>query len=180
MADEEQTQVARLADGMYRVDPELSQRLIALGFDPVALVYISTNGFTQEAITRALFMSRRHEPEVVQFNIEVRDAEDCVLPMEIELLRTLFVTDLNRETGEPDPWNDPRWYLRGHLGRCSLNPNGEVIRMHAYITDLIEGDRYAEIQIVRETPVRNPAISLDGQLVQDLKGYPRIANRLSR
>ncbi len=150
-----------------------SQRLIALGFDPLAPVYNATHGYSEEAITQAVFYGLRHERKTVDFQVELRGG-DCVLPMEIELLQVVFVTEHDDETGQPDHFEDPAWYLRGYLGGCDLNPNGEVIRMHAYTHELAEGELSAYLQIVQEVPVKIPALSLDGCLTESF-GHPSVA-----
>ncbi|HEY7829531.1 MAG TPA: hypothetical protein VIC06_03080 [Solirubrobacteraceae bacterium] len=179
MSDKEQVQATGEDEEVRKLDLDESQRMIALGFDPVAPVYVSNREYSSEAILKALTCTERGKPHTVGFGIEVRDAEDCILPMEIELLQVVFPTNLDRETGQPDTWDDPAWYLRGYLGRCPVNPNGEVVRMHVYTHELHEHERWAEIQIVRELPIRYPAISLDGQLIYG-RGRPCIADRVSR
>jgi hypothetical protein len=174
MPDKEQvreTATQPMADS--KMHPVESQRLIALGFDPLAPVYDATRGYSEEAITQALFYGLRHERKTVDFQVELRNG-DCVLPMEIELLQVVFVTEFDHETGQPDHFNNPAWYLRGHLGRCDINPNGEVIRMYAYTHELAEGELSAYLQIVREVPVKIPALSLDGCLTESF-GRPSIA-----
>ena len=150
-----------------------SQRLIALGFDPMAPVYSATRGYSEEAITQAVFYGERGNRKTVDFGVELQ-GRDCVLPMEIDLVQVVFVTEFDSETGRPDHFDDPAWYLRGHLGRCDLNPAGEVIRMHAYTHQLTEGEPSAHLQIVRELPIKIPALSLDGCLSESF-GHPSIA-----
>lgn len=176
MPDEEQVQTAGKPERTSELHVVESQRLIALGFDPTAPIYESNDGCSEEAIAKALFGSDRDKPHTIPFNIQTRD-EDCVLPMEVELVQVVYVTSWDVEAGQPDPFPDPAWYLRGYLGRCDINPTGEVVRMHAYTFEL-RNDLEATVQIVRELPVKIPAISLNGQLVQSF-GHPRIADRLS-
>jgi hypothetical protein len=150
-----------------------SQRLIALGFDPNAPVYSATYGYSREAIAEALFGGERGNRKTVDFRVEMRGG-DCVLPMEIDLIQVVFVTDLDNETGQPDHFDDPAWYMRGHLGRCEINPDDEVVRMHAYTHELEDGEPSVDLQIVREVPVKIPALSLDGCLTESF-GRPSVA-----
>jgi hypothetical protein len=178
MADSEQarnTATQPMADSKMQLGD--SQRLISLGFDPNAPVYTATHGYSQEAITQALFGGKRGNRKTVDFQIELRDG-DCVLPMEINLIQVVFVTDLDPDTGQPDHFNDPAWYMRGHLGRCEINPDGEIIRMHAYTHELDDGEPSVDLQIVREVPVKIPALSLDGCLIESFR-RPTIATPVS-
>jgi hypothetical protein len=181
MVDEEQVRKAAESIRGGSLSLEESQRLLAAGFDPVAAVYASHKGFDQDRIRDALFDSEYSAPVVVPFEYsDGLGATPIILPMEVEVVQRLFVTYLGN-VGEYDGkrFDDevPRWYLRGLLAKSQLNPNGEVVRMHAYIHWLqLEGDKednWASIQVLRELPTRTPAVSFDGWVVEG-KGYPTL------
>jgi hypothetical protein len=175
MADSEQAQPAASQPlGDYKMHLGHSQRLIALGFDPNAPVYSASRGWSEEAITQAVFGGERGNRKTVDFRVEMRD-EDCVLPMEIDLIQVVFVTEPDSDTGQLIHYPDQAWYMRGYLGRCDVNPDGEVVRMHAYTHELGDGEPSVDLQIVREIPVKIPALSLDGCLTEDARGRPVIS-----
>jgi hypothetical protein len=181
MADEEQVRKAAESSRGGSLGLQESQRLLAAGFDPVAPVYDSCNGFDQDRIRDALFDSEFSTPVVVPFECgDGLGKTPMILPMEVEMVQRLFVTyfgNVGEYDGKRFDDEDPRWYLRGLLAKCQLNPNGEVVRMHAYIHWLQlednKEDNWASIQVLRELPTRTPAVSLDGWVVEG-KGYPTL------
>jgi hypothetical protein len=162
-----------------RLELDYSQRLIALGFDPLATVYIVEGGFNQSMISDAVFEGSRSHPRTIPFTYkcgESGDRSSVVLPMEVELIQVVWVPyagdDGNRYVDDL-----PEWYIRGWLPQCELNPDGDPVRMHAYIGTLDQEGcpSTAYLQMLREQPARSPTFSLDGRLlVGDRSGPPRI------
>jgi hypothetical protein len=181
MSDKEQVRKAAESSRGGSLGLQESQSLLAAGFDPVAPVYDSHKGFDQDRIRNALFDSTFSTPVVVPFEYsEGPGTIPIVLPMEVEMVQRLFVTyfgNVGEYDGKRFDDEDPRWYLRGLLAKSQLNPNGEVVRMHAYIHWLqLEEDKEdnrASIQVLRELPTRTPVVSLDGWVVEG-KGYPTL------
>lgn len=183
MSDTEHVQVHRGG----RLTLEESQRLLALGFDPVAPVYASYTGFDIDRIADALFQSEFSRPVLVPFEWSdgLKDSVPVILPMEVEIVQRVLVTaiaNVGENSGQRFNCLSPEWYLRGLLAQSQLNPDGEVVRMHAYIHELEpepgdnpeEADNCASIQVLRELPSRMPRFSFDGRVVEG-DSYPVLA-----
>jgi hypothetical protein len=181
MPDKEQVQQTT-GHRQGRLTLEESQRLLALGFDPHAPIYGSHKGFDQDRIRDALFDSTFGEPVIVPFEYSdgLKASTPMIMPMEVEIVQRVLVSGVGN-TGKYDgvrSYNlEPEWYLRGLLAQSQLNPDGAVVRMHAYIhwlqLDGDEKDNSASIQVLRELPTRTPAVSFDGWVVEG-KGYPTL------
>lgn len=182
MPDTEQAQVNRVG----RLGLEESQRLLALGFDPIAPVYASYTGFDVDRIADALFQSEFSRPALVPFEWHdgLKGSAPVILPMEVEIVQRVLVTaisNVGENSGKRFDCLEPEWYLRGLLAQSQLNPNGEVVRMHAYIhvlepepPDNPEGaDNSASIQVLHELPSRTPRFSFDGRVIEG-EGYPTL------
>jgi hypothetical protein len=161
---------------------EESQRLLALGFDPVAPVYHSTSGFDPDRIRDTLFEGDFRDPVLLPFEWHdgLKGSTPVILPMEVEIVQRVFVTFIasqGERKGERVNNKQPEWYLRGLLAKSQLNPHGEVIRMHAYIHWMqLDGDDFdnsARIQILRELPTRTPPVSYDGWIAIG-ESYPTL------
>lgn len=180
MADEEQAQTTGEDEEVRKLDLWTSQRLIALGFDPLTPVYNSHNGFDPNVIRDALFEGYHTDPVLIPFEWAPyrKGSPMCTFPMEVELIQIVRVPcdpDDTRED-ESDFHIEPAWYLRGWLGPCNLNPTGETIRMHAYISVAHDDDsmpKSAYVQVLREQPSKARPFSLDGQLVKGTD-YPTL------
>jgi hypothetical protein len=174
MPDEEQVQETGEDEKVRKFDLWTSQRLIALGFDPLTPVYATRGGFDHDIIRDALFESLHSDPTMIPFEWEPyhKGSPACIFPMEVELIQVVRVPcdpeDARKDEG--DSYIEPEWYLRGWLGRCSLNPSGEIVRMHAYISQIIDvhGDMEPSgwVQVLREQPSKTRPFSLDGQLIK--------------
>jgi hypothetical protein len=178
MADEEQAQIAAEDKEVWKIDLWTSQRLIALGFDPLTPVYTSEGGFDPDVIRDALFEGYHTEPVLIPFEWAPfhKGADACTFPMEIELIQVVRVPSDPEDEDEDDFYIEPEWYLRGWLGPCNLNLTGEIIRMHAYISvahDDGSMSRSAYVQVLREQPSKARPFSLDGQLIKGTD-YPTL------
>ncbi len=166
MSDKEQVRV--VTEEFLRCDMDLSQRLIALGFDPQIPLYAVQGGFSQRMISDALFEGTLSEPGAVPFSYRYgkdwSNRSSVDLPMEVESIQIVWV-----QLGGVHNYDDlPEWYIRGWLGQSSLNPDGEPIRMHAYISqanDTPECPATARVQMVRKQPSRQRRFSLNGELL---------------
>jgi hypothetical protein len=171
MADEEQVhEKLGLTPGedVPRLELDRSQRLIALGFDPLATVYVVEGGFDQNMIVDATFEGSRSQPRTIPFPYKYGESgnrSSVVLPMEVELIQIVWV---HYDGDEGNRYVDdlPEWYIRGWL-KCELNPSGDAVRMHAYIGTLDQEDcpSTAYLQMLRERPTKAPPYSLDGRLL---------------
>lgn len=165
-----------------RLSFQESQQLLAVGFDPVAPVYGSYSGYDPDRIRDALFEGDFRDPVLVPFEWHdgLKGSKPLILPMEVEIVQRVlvaFIASKGEHKGKRVDNKQPEWYLRGLLAKSQLNPNGEVIRMHAYIhrmefDDDVQ-DTAATIQVVRELPRRAPPVSLDGWVVES-EGYPTL------
>jgi hypothetical protein len=97
--------------------------------------------------------------------------------MEIELIQVVWVHYAG-DDNERYVDDLPEWYIRGWLSKSQLNPDGDPVRMHAYIGELDQEHcpSTAYLQMVREQPAKSPAFSLDGRLLSgDRSSCPRLA-----
>jgi hypothetical protein len=152
-----------------RLELDYSQRLIALGFDPLATVYIVEGGFDQSMISDAVFDGSRSHPRTIPFPYEygeLGNRSSVVIPMEVELLQLVWV-HYDGDDGNRYVDDLPEWYIRGWLSMNQLNPDGDPVRMHAYIGTLDQEGcpSTAYLQMLREQPAKTPAFSLDGRLL---------------
>jgi hypothetical protein len=169
MPDEEQ--VLTWDTQVRKHDVEYSQRLITLGFDPLASVYEVHQGLSEDTVRAALFDGTIDEPGQIPFVYEYGQTKETLtkvnLPMQLELIQVV-----------PPYYDNPvDWYVRGWLLQSQLNADGELIRMHAYIGELYgdNGPATAYLQMLREQPSQPARSSLDGRLVQgDSRAIPVI------
>jgi hypothetical protein len=180
MVDEEQAQITGEDGEVRKLDLWTSQRLIALGFDPLTPVYDSNGGFDPNVIRDALFEGYHTDPVLIPFEWASyrKDSPTCTLPMEVELIQIVRVPcDPNdAREDESDFHIEPEWYLRGWLGPCDLNPTGATIRMQAYISVAHDDGsipKSAYVQVLREQPSKTRPFSLDGQLIKETD-YPTL------
>ncbi len=161
-----------------RLELDRSQRLIGLGFDPQATVYVIQGGFDQSMIVDAMFEGLRSQPRPIPFSYrygDYRDQSAITLPMEVELVQVVWV-HYQADNGTRHVDDRPEWYIRGWLGQCEINPDHDSVRMHAYVGTLDEPacPSTAYLQMLREQPTKAPAFSLDGLLVVDDRAHPPV------
>lgn len=136
------------ANATRTLDPELSQKLIALGFDPEAPVYEGHDWFRQTTIRRELFETRPG-PVILKFGgtnwdlptDEEREASTWLAYVLVELATFQYETDTRGgEPGNPDYCRkQPQLYIRGFLTDTATDAAPEAPRAHVLI-DLHEGD----------------------------------------
>jgi hypothetical protein len=146
MAD--QTHAQPTAENATRMlDPELSQKLIALGFDPEAPVYTGHDWFKQSTITDAL-RAVRPGPVLMQFGgtdwdlptDEEREASCWRATVLVELATFRFETDTRGgEIGPDHRRKQPQLYIRGFLTDTATDAEPDAPRVHVLI-DLHEYD----------------------------------------
>jgi hypothetical protein len=152
-----------------RLEQPLSQRLIALGFDAQAPVY-GVGEFNRAMLVDATFETTRSQPRVIPFSYyhgpNPWQRTRVILPMEVELLQVVRVH--YDAGGVRCVSEEPEWYIRGWLGQCEINPDGNPVRMHTYIAELDREqlNSMAYVQMLRERPTQAPAFSLDGLLLE--------------
>jgi hypothetical protein len=130
------------------LDPELSQKLIALGFDPKAPVYKGSDWFKQSAIKRELFESAYPGPVILKFGgtdwdrptHEEREASTWLAHVLVELATFRFETDTRGgDIGPGHRRRQPQLYIRGFLTDTATDAEPDAPRVHVLI-DLNEYD----------------------------------------
>jgi len=147
-----------------KLDPELSKRLIALGFDPEASVYEADERFKYGQVAR-LVNDGRTGPKVLRFgHTEYRPPHgesEWVVPVLVELLTVRFETDTRAGDGPGHRCKMPQFYIRGFLTDTPTDSPPDAPRVHIlvdthdYEEDWCGGDT-AYIQIVHEPSPPNP------------------------
>jgi hypothetical protein len=168
MPDQKQAQ-STAGNAVRTLDPELSQKLIALGFDPEAPVYEGSDWFNQNRIEEKL-QETRPGPVILKFGgtnwdlptHEEREASTWLAHVLVELATFQYETDT--KGGEPDSpdycCKRPQIYIRGFLTDTATDAEPDAPRVHVLI-DLHEYDEdrpnpTAYFQVVDEPSPPDP------------------------
>jgi hypothetical protein len=145
------------------LDPELSQKLIALGFDPETPVYEGSDWFKQTTIRRGLFESRPgpvfHDFGGTNWELptpEEREASTWRATVLVELATFRYETDTRGGNGPNNRLREPQLYIRGFLTDTATDAEPDAPRVHVLI-DLHEYDEdrpnaTAYFQVVEDEP----------------------------
>jgi hypothetical protein len=168
MADQEHAQ-STAGNAVRTLDPELSQKLIALGFDPEAPVYEGSDWFKQSRLKRELQEGRPgpvfHDFGGTNWELptpEEREASTWRATVLVELATFRFETDTRGgEVSSPDYCRRrPQLYIRGFLTDTATDAEPDAPRVHVLI-DLHEYDEdrpnpTAYFQVVDEPSLPEP------------------------
>jgi hypothetical protein len=135
--------------------------LKALGFEPGWPVMElsaddSPTKLTLELIFDALRTTTYWSPKTIPFVYEQGgdSSESWRLPMVPEQIRAVYNPFAPNLAKRPiGCYDDPSWYLRGHLLHNALNPEPHLDRMHAWIPHTLEDGAIHDVfvvQLVRE------------------------------
>jgi hypothetical protein len=145
MPDQTHTQPTA-TNAVRTLDPELSQKLIALGFDPETPVYEGSDWFKQTTIERELQESRPG-PIILKFGgtnwdlqtDEEREASTWLAHVLVELATFRYETDTRGGNGPDNRLREPQLYIRGFLTDTATDAEPDTPRVHVLI-DLHEYD----------------------------------------
>jgi hypothetical protein len=147
---------------------DMSERLVALGFDPGIPVHeVEDLDFDLDAVKRALFESTYQNPITLPFRFRSDIPPylaDLELRMVVSAVQAYYepyapIVGMSRPLG---CWSPPEWYVRGFLYKSGFDPYPEIVQMHVYLrTDGSESTLHsALVQVVRHPSGADPSTPL--------------------